>query len=383
MNKQSVEGTTSFFTDSEEKISKGMPVFYNPVMKLNRDLTLAMLLTMPTDVRIGLPMEASGLRAARILHELVTPGHISPNFIAVNDLSPHAIDFAKKNIAHNIGSFDSAKVNVTVNDASQFLRSSPGFDYIDIDPFGTPNPFLDSAIQRISRTGILAVTATDTSALAGTYPAATARKYWSTPSRTWVMHEIGLRILIRKVQLIAAQYEKALLPVLSLATDHYYRIFFQVMPSIADVKKVLAEHTYSFVCTNCLTIMPGLWNQPLPCTHCSEMVYACGPLWGGRLHDVERIQMMRAQVKKLDEKTAAALDKLLTIVEDECRIPVIGFIDLHELASRLKVAAPRTEDVLEKLGSHACRTHINGAGVKVDLNMNEFLEKLQLLQPPR
>jgi tRNA (guanine26-N2/guanine27-N2)-dimethyltransferase len=377
MKKQEfIEGATHFFTDSEEKISRDMPVFYNPVMKLNRDLTLAMLLTMPTSVRIGLPMEASGLRAARILNELVRPGYLDPNAIAINDLSTHAIDFAKKNIAHNLGNFDSAKINITVNDASQFLRSSQGFDYIDIDPFGTPNPFLDSAIQRIARNGILAVTATDTSALAGTYPAATARKYWAVPSRTWVMHEIGLRILIRKVQLIAAQYEKALLPVLSLATDHYYRIFFQVLPGNADVKTILKEHTYFFVCTNCLATMPAMWNKPMPCYNCNETVHACGPLWGGQLHDAERVKLMRAEIKKLDEKTTSSLDKLLAIVEDECRIQVIGFLDLHELASRLKVAAPKTEDVLEKLGARACRTHINGAGVKIDLNIDEVVKLL-------
>ena len=36
------------------------------------------------------------------------------------------------------------------------------FDYIDIDPFGSPNPFLAAAIGRITRNGIVAVTATDT-----------------------------------------------------------------------------------------------------------------------------------------------------------------------------------------------------------------------------
>lgn len=383
MEKKLVEGKTEFFTDSEEKISKEMPVFYNPVMKLNRDLTLALLLTMPQSTRIGLPMEASGLRAARILHELVMPGHLQPDILAINDLSAHAIDFAKRNVAHNIGKFDDARVNVTVNDASQFLRASPGFDYIDIDPFGTPNPFLDSAIQRISRKGILAVTATDTSALAGTYPAATARKYWSIPSRTWIMHEVGMRILIRKVQLVAAQYEKALLPVLSVATDHYYRIFFEVLPSNSSVKDVLAEHTYLFVCTECMATVPGAWNKPMSCHHCGATVNACGPLWGGRLHDGERVRAMREQLHKFDEQTAAQLDKLLAVIEDECRIHAIGFVDMHELASRMKTASPRTEDVLGRLGLHACRTHINGAAVKTDLPMPAFLEKLQLKQAPR
>ena len=42
------------------------------------------------------------------------------------------------------------------------ILHSKGFDYIDLDPFGSPNIFLDSAVKRLGRNGILAVTATDT-----------------------------------------------------------------------------------------------------------------------------------------------------------------------------------------------------------------------------
>jgi len=118
------------------------------------------------------------------------------------------------------------KIIIKNQDANLFLLNSTGFDYIDIDPFGTPNPFLDSAVKRISRDGILAVTSTDTAALTGTYPKATLRKYWAYSKKDEMMHETGLRILIRKIQLIAAQYDKALVPIFSYFKDHYYRIFF-------------------------------------------------------------------------------------------------------------------------------------------------------------
>ena len=72
--------------------------------------------------------------------------------------------------------------------------NSTGFDYIDVDPFGSPNPFLDAAIKRIARDGILAVTATDTAPLCGTYTNACRRKYWAVPLRNELMHEIGIRI---------------------------------------------------------------------------------------------------------------------------------------------------------------------------------------------
>ena len=42
---------------------------------------------------------------------------------------------------------------------------SQGWHWIDIDPFGSPVPFLDTAIQALARRGVLEVSATDTAAL--------------------------------------------------------------------------------------------------------------------------------------------------------------------------------------------------------------------------
>ena len=39
------------------------------------------------------------------------------------------------------------------------------------------------------------------------------------------MHETGIRILIRKIQLIGAQYNKALTPIFSYSKEHYFRVF--------------------------------------------------------------------------------------------------------------------------------------------------------------
>ena len=46
-------------------------------------------------------------------------------------------------------------------DAKKLMVEAP-FQWIDLDPFGSPVGFLDTAIQSISRSGVLEVTATDT-----------------------------------------------------------------------------------------------------------------------------------------------------------------------------------------------------------------------------
>ena len=354
MRREITEGTTVFETDSTERISAGMPVFYNPVMKLNRDLTLVMLAAMPSwmkaPVRVALPMEASGVRAARILREAVAPGIVVPSRIAINDRSAEAILYARKNVERHIGSFPPGGVAFTALDANVFLRTLGGAEYVDIDPFGTPNPFLDAAVQAVTRGGVLAVTATDTSALAGTYPRATARKYWSVPSRTWAMHEIGLRILIRKVQLVAAQHDRALTPILSIATDHYYRVFFRNDGTGAGrVKAILDRHQPVHVDSRTHTVSPCATGS-------------AGPLWTGPLHDKAVVDAMHAALERFGP-TARDAGRLLDLVADEARISALGFVDLHELSSLLGVPCPKRDAVLAALGERAGRTHLCAHGI--------------------
>ena len=214
------------------KISKKLPVFYNPVMKHNRDIAILVLNALNRkNMQIALPLAASGVRGVRFGKEL-RKGIIEK--IYINDYSPEAAKLIRKNLALN-----KVKAEVSQEDATLFLLKSAGFDYIDIDPFGTPNPFLDAAVKRISRTGVLAVTATDTSSLAGTYEKVCMRKYWAKPLHNELMHEAGIRVLIRKVQMIGSQYEKALVPVFSYFKDHYYRVFFACEKGKKNVDEII------------------------------------------------------------------------------------------------------------------------------------------------
>ena len=61
-------------------------------------------------------------------------------------------------------------------DAKKLMVEAP-FQWIDLDPFGSPVSFLDSAVQSISRIGVLEVTATDTAALCGSAKTSAARRY--------------------------------------------------------------------------------------------------------------------------------------------------------------------------------------------------------------
>src|SRR3989338_6408444 len=248
------EGKAILDIKGQSHITRKMPVFYNPLMELNRTVSILLLNAIEdSDIQMAFPLAGSGVRGIRFSKELQKD---KIRTLCFNDINPVAVRAIKRNIRIN----NVKKASVSHMDANLFLLNSKGFDYIDIDPFGSPNDFLDAAVKRLSREGILAVTATDTSALCGTHPKACLRKYWSVPARNDMMHEIGLRFLIRKCQLIGAQYDKALIPIYSYAKEHYMRAFFRCSKGKARVDEILLQH---------------------------GMIGNAGPLWVGNLWEKE------------------------------------------------------------------------------------------------
>ena len=78
----------------------------------------------------------------------------------------------------------------------------PGFDVIDLDPYGTVVPFLDSAIQAVRNGGLLCLTCTDMAVLSGAHIHTCWSSYNTWPVRTGhrkTCHEQALRTLLHSV----------------------------------------------------------------------------------------------------------------------------------------------------------------------------------------
>lgn len=359
------EGNAEIYAEKSEKISKQMEVFYNPVMRLNRSISVLLIKSFFDEkIRIADILAGSGIRSIRFLKEVGE----KIESVDINDNSKKAVDMIKKNLRLNKINIKKNKIKIHNKEASQFLLEGSGFDYIDIDPFGSPNPFLDAAIKRISRNGILAVTATDTAALAGTYENACKRKYWAKPLRNYLMHEVGIRILIRKIQLLGAQYEKAFIPVLSYSKEHYYRIFLKCEKGKQKCDEIIKEHKFLGYCKNCLGIDTFSAEK---CTNCSGKLIIAGPLWTGQLGDSKLVSKM---LEFADSESAS----LLEILEQEYKINSVGFYSLSELCKLKKIKnVPKVKDVLEKLKNKkisASRTHFGGEYIKVE--NADFLREL-------
>lgn len=359
--KKFVEGKAVIFAPSAEKVSRELEVFYNPTMKQGRDVAVALLAALGRKkLRMLDLLAGTGIRSIRFMKEL-SGGTIAE--LTALDANPKAFALMKKNFAMN-----KVKANILHSEANKFLTTTKClYDYIDIDPFGSPNNFLDAAVKRLAKNGMLAVTATDTSALAGTSLRACLRKYWAVPLRNELMHETGCRVLARKAQLVAAQYEIALTPVYCHSTLHFTRLYFIAGKGNVGVSRVLKHHLYFHYCTRCLSRAVSKENEG-ECV-CGHKMAVAGPLWAGRLWD-----------KHLASKMTR--DKLMQTIAEEAKVDAVGFFDTHRFCKNLKLNVPPLEEVislLRKKGFKAARTHFLDSAVRSDCKAGDFIVVIRQL----
>lgn len=79
------------------------------------------------------------------------------------------------------------------------------FDVIDLDPYGCPSIFLDSAVQAVKDGGLLLVTATDMAILCGNHSETCYTKYGAVSLRIRACHEmviIKVTVLLRVITVV-------------------------------------------------------------------------------------------------------------------------------------------------------------------------------------
>ena len=73
------------------------------------------------------------------------------------------------------------------------------FDVVDLDPYGSANPFLESALSCLVNVGLLCVTFTDMAVLCARTPHVCAYKYGSVPLPNKYCHEFALRMVLHMI----------------------------------------------------------------------------------------------------------------------------------------------------------------------------------------
>lgn len=352
-------------------------VFYNPYARFSRSFGVPILIMESfrrgKGLVVGDLMAATGVRGIRYFLEA---GVVSE--VCFNDRSRLAYETIKKNIDIN-------HVVATVYnwDVRRLLYSDAMYrlDFIDIDPFGTPSPFIDAAIAAVRDGGIVAFTATDLTALCGLYPLAAFRKYSSLVRKTWFCHEMALRILLKSALDSAGRHDRYVTPIVSIFSEQYARVYLWV-------KEGRMRYPYDSV--GYLVYKPNEYIEVFPLRSLGRdsvvergsMVI--GPIWIGSLHDKEALEYIIDQSlynNILVPEDRNRVKNLLKLLYGECDMPPY-FYDIHVLSSFIGISPPPLDLVIKRLlelGYRVSRTHFTGHGLKTDCLLSDLLGLLREL----
>ncbi len=362
-----------FETSPNEYVPSLTPVFFNPLMELSRDIGISAVqvaLRETGNSRICDPLAGVGARGLRYAKEIK-----GVREVIVNDASPEACKFIRRNIELNT----LQNVEVHQEDARALLSaSSSPFHVVDLDPFGTPAPFVGPACSSLARNGLLVVTATDTAPLCGSPPSSCMRKYGAQPLRTEYCHETGLRILIGFCQRVAAINDLALRPLLGYYAQHYFRVYLRAEKGKKHADNVLAKQGYLSHCRACgrRTVTEGrVPKLPSKCECGREFEYA-GPLWIGELAERNFVENVITDLANRSFKLGYRGSKLLHACLDEIGGPPT-FYDLNEIASCVKGSPPKLRKLIERIqkqGYFVSRTHFASTGLRTDAPYELLIE---------
>ena len=367
-----VEGTTKVLVPIPPKDAtfppSAAPVFYNPEMELNRDINVAAtaafverLLSKKMIIREKISyvdaFSASGIRGLRIA------GEVGIHAI-LNDWSQEAFEMITENI--KINGLE-GKTLATRKNANLLLHEKK-FHIVDIDPFGTPSPFLDAASASVLN--LLSVTATDTAPLCGAHLNSGIRKYAAVPLNTEYHSEMGLRVLLGACARELAKHEKGMSPLFSHVTRHYVRTYLEITPGTKQVDRTLKSMGFSIHCPMCgfRGHVHGLAVYiDKECPSCNALTQIAGPLWLGPFREPSFCNEVISKIEIYPLNTKSKAKKLIMLCRDELDIPM--FYDQHVICKGLKASATGIETLIEAIkdnGFKASRIHFNGTSFRTD-----------------
>jgi len=376
------EGLTKLLVPSyslTEKVPPKDPAFFNPNARLNRDLSIVAYKAYARGASnriIGDALAGVGSRSVRAAVEVKELDEVY-----INDANAIAVDIARQSSALN-GVENRCKFSV--NEACRFLseHTSRGsrFGIVDLDPFGTPAPYIDCALRAVADEGLLSVTATDTPVLCGIYPDVCVRRYYGRSINTEYGNEVGLRLILGLISMVASRLEFGIKPLFVHSTRNYLRVYVlvRVGSKYADAMPNMMGCIYH--CFSCSNRSCGNRNNSQQiCDRCKKPMKIAGQLWVDNIFDAAFVNSM---LQTLDDCTVdRKCGKLLSIASGEANLSPTYF-SVDRTAERLKITPPSISRIIDKLkdsGFVASRTSLRMTGFKTNARYDEVLEVLRTL----
>jgi len=359
-----------------------LPVFYNPRMELNRDLAVLALqvyidkLSPRKPVFVVEPLAATGVRAIRYAVEV--EGVLR---VYASDISRDAYELIGLNVALN-NVWD--KVSFSRVDANMLMYNLKTLGVpvlvVDIDPYGSPAPFMEAALNIIGDGGLLMVTATDTAVLEGSKRAKALRRYEVHLTKTPCSREVAVRTLLGYIARVAAAHDRWIKPLISIYVDYYVRIILQVRRGARGAERMLSEkigYAHYYPKLGYTTIRSSATESFLR----DLEVVRVGPLWTGETLDGEFIEWcleeLRGRFNYLRSKRR--LEKLLEILKGEAQVQEELCQRLDSIASTLRRQTPPKHRVVEELkarGFKATITHYHPVAIRTNASIHDVIEVL-------
>jgi tRNA (guanine26-N2/guanine27-N2)-dimethyltransferase len=347
------------------------PVFYNPVMELNRDLAVlacrAFQHKVNRDIKVCEPLTGTGIRAVRLAAEIQ-----GIKQVVASDINIRAYMLAEHNV--HINGLETC-IEVKHKDANCLLScyGAPRtrFDVVDVDPFGSPVPYLDSAVRALRNHGVLAATATDLAPLCGVHAKACVRKYGGKPLRTEYCQELAVRLLAGCVAATAAKQDIGVHMLFSHSTDHYIRVYAEIGYGAQKADASVKHLGYILHCFNCLhreTTQRAFDLRIEKCPECGSKMDWAGPLWLGKIVDKRFCELMAQENSRLALRNSVKISNLLSLAENEAEAPPTYYV-LDKVSNKLSLPVPSVVTMLRTLrdnGFQVVSTHFNSRGVKTN-----------------
>ncbi|MHA1472737.1 MAG: tRNA (guanine(10)-N(2))-dimethyltransferase [Promethearchaeota archaeon] len=381
------EGLVKFYLykdDSSSIPSKSMNVFYNEKMEINRDISILAIkaynnMFMDEPFEVVDCMAASGVTSLRLLKN-----SIDIEKIYINDINPVAVSLIGKNLELNC--IKSDRIAVSNKDANllfmEISQKNRLPDVISIDPFGTPNIYVDSAFKAIKKNdGLMCITATDTAVLFGVKPKACIRKYMSKPIHSEYCKEIGARILLYFISRIANINNLGITPLLTFYSKHFIRVFALTYGGKKKIKKnSITSYGYLIHCEKCgyrTTVSEIKQSTFHTCPIClnNDYVQHFGPLWIKNLHQKPFLDEITSLNEQMSISNKNHLDKLIKFAIQEIDMPT-SYYNIHKLCQKLKLSnIPKLDnliDIIKENGFKASRTHFDFISIKTNMRIDEL-----------
>ncbi len=320
--------------------------FYNPSQRINRDLTL-LFLRHSKPMRFLDAFGGSGIRGLRVRAETGIETTIA-------ELNPVSAEIARKNALKNCTDVE------IFNENFERTLERHLFDFIDVDPYGSVVPFIDKALTSVRNHGYVGITATDLSALTGSVPAKTYRKYAAHIKNDVFRHEMGIRLLIAYTARRGAAFDLGVVPLLSFWHSHFYRLVVRVDRGASYADRSAAK-------IGLVDKHADLWSE----FESSQE----GPVWRYEIGDGDTLKgMLSSAYEGVESRSLDLAERILG------ESTSLLFLELTSIARNVHSDMPalaKVRSLLDELGQAAHRTHFSPTGLKVSGSLEECYEAVK------